>query len=86
MIKSFLRYSNALILVILFTGCSTAEIKVPEKQYIPVKCQINKPNKPSNYAKDKSDYEGILLNAKSMAIYTELLEKDLNFCVEGVIK
>lgn len=75
-----------LAISILFYGCGVTEVKIPEKQYIPVKCKINTLIPPKKIAKDETDYEGILLDAKAISVYTELLEKDLDFCVKGEIK
>lgn len=76
MIKSFL-----VAISVCFIGCST--IDIPNSKYIPVKCKIDKSVSPINQAKDELDYNGILQNQLEILSYTEEIENDLNFCIEG---
>lgn len=73
------------LISLFFISCSTT-ITIPEKVYIPIKCEIELPKEPTNNAKDELDYEGILLNAKDIKTYTEVLEYDLKFCIKGELK
>lgn len=75
----------ALSLSILCIGCTNV-VEVPKEVYVPVKCKIEKTNPPINKAKDENDFEGIRLNNEAILIYTEIIEEDINFCVEGILK
>lgn len=79
MIKS---YIITLIIAICSISCSNV-IEVPKEVYIPVKCKIDKTHSPINKAQDENDYEGIRLNNDAILIYTEIIEKDIEFCREG---
>lgn len=82
MIKS---YIIVLIIAIYSIGCSSI-VEVPKEVYIPIKCKIDKTPSPTNKAQDENDYEGIKLNNEAILIYTEIIEKDIKFCREGVKK
>jgi len=73
-------------LSVIFIGCSY-EVKVPEKQYIPVKCKVSVTPKPilSN-GKDELNYDKIFNDIVNIQIYSKILEKDLDFCIEGEVK
>lgn len=71
-----------LLLLVVLTGCST-EVRIPEKQYIPVKCKVDKVLPPVSKATDATDFKGIYENVINIQIYTESLESDLDFCIGG---
>lgn len=73
------------VVLLLLTGCTT-EVRIPEKQYIPVRCKIDKVIPPVSKAVDANDYKGIFENAIAIQTYTEVLEHDLDFCITGNIK
>lgn len=56
---------------LLFTGCSVVQTEFVK---VPVKCEIEKP-KQRGYKDDEVEF------VKSLTIYTEELEKALEFCV-----
>lgn len=60
-----------LICIIALGGCSAKVV------YVPVKCGIIQRTKPVKTP-------NIVENIKNILIYTELLEKDLDFCINGV--
>lgn len=68
--KSFLVFLVALMMA----GCARLEYA---PVYIPTKCKIKKREKPQQ-TKD------ITKDIKEILIYTEQIEKDLNFCIDGV--
>lgn len=70
------------LLPLLFIGCSST-VTVPEKVYIPVKCEISQTSFPQSVAKDSSDYTGIIEDEISILTYTESIKSDLDFCVKG---
>lgn len=64
----------ALIPAFLLSACVPKERIV----HIPVKCDIEKPKRPTKVA---SEFQ----NIKNILIYTESLESALDFCVNGTI-
>ncbi|WP_041302649.1 hypothetical protein [Helicobacter felis] len=62
-----------LICIIFFNGC----YRVYKPVYIPTKCQIPKLERPALGS------SSLAQNIKALLIYTELLEKDLEFCRVG---
>lgn len=66
---------NLLILgsLIIFTGCT-----IKEPVYVPVKCEIEKPKRPK-------PVRGAAFNVKQIIEYTEKLEYNLEFCIEGKV-
>lgn len=58
-------------LIFLFTGCFRTKYV-----YIPQKCEIEPPQKPTRTLNTPQDVLNILK-------YSEILEKDLNFCIYG---
>ncbi|WP_240446417.1 hypothetical protein [Helicobacter pylori] len=71
--KAFLSVFLACFFSFAFLGCAKKIIYQQVK--IPVKCDIVLPSRPSERL------EG-LEYLKELLIYTELLEKDLNFCTQ----
>ncbi|WP_163531771.1 hypothetical protein [Helicobacter suis] len=69
--KSF----TALACSLLLTACTPRVIY--QKVYIPTKCNIIKPERPPAHL----DYLSYL---KELLIYTERLEKDLEFCTKEI--
>lgn len=67
--------------ILIATGCS--DVTIPEKVYIPVKCNIKAPERPLPVATSDTDYKGMIEDVKNIYIYTETLESSLNFCIEG---
>lgn len=61
----------SVLAVLLFTGCSVVQTEFVK---VPVKCEIEKP-KQQAYKDDEVEF------VKSLTIYTEELEKALEFCV-----
>lgn len=57
--------------ILLFTGCSVVKTEFVK---VPIKCEIEKP-KQQVYKDDEVEF------VKSLTIYTEELEKALEFCV-----
>ncbi|WP_324725851.1 hypothetical protein [Helicobacter felis] len=57
----------------LLSGC----VRVYKPVYVPTKCQIPKLERPALGS------SSLAQNIKALLIYTELLEKDLDFCREG---
>lgn len=70
-------------LSLVFIGCST--IDIPKSKYIPIRCKIDLAKKPHNQSSGSDDYNGILQNQLEILSYTEEIENDLAFCVEGDI-
>lgn len=71
-----MRLYNALLLVsitILSTGCTRV---VKEPVYIPQKCAIDMPIRPTPHT-------DTAINVRNVLIYTEQLERDLRFCIRG---
>lgn len=64
----------ALIAAFLLSACVPKERIV----HIPVKCDIEKPKRPTKVA---SEFQ----NIKNIFIYTESLESALDFCINGII-
>lgn len=62
------------IAAFLLSACAPKERII----HIPVKCDIEKPKRPTKVA---SEFQ----NIKNILIYTESLESALDFCVNGVI-
>ncbi len=60
--------------LILFTACSS--VVEYKRVYVPIKCDISLPKAPNIVNSIVDDYPSILE-------YTEKLERDLKFCVEG---
>lgn len=60
-----------ILAIFLFTGCSVVRTEFVK---VPVKCEIEKP-KQQVYKDDEVEF------VKSLTIYTEELEKALEFCV-----
>ncbi|WP_324725783.1 hypothetical protein [Helicobacter felis] len=52
-------------------------MRVYKPVYVPTKCQIPKLERPALGS------SSLAQNIKALLIYTELLEKDLDFCREG---
>lgn len=67
------------LIPLLFIGCSST-VTVPEKVYIPVKCEAPKTSFPQSVARDSSDYTGIIDDTISILTYTETIKSDLDFC------
>lgn len=63
-----------IFICLLFVGCASNVVYRPT--YIPTKCQIDLPKKPQKLGNEVKDIQNIL-------IYTELLEFNLKFCIEG---
>lgn len=61
----------AALLALLFTGCSTVKTEFVK---VPVRCEIEKPRQQA-YKEDEVQF------VKSLTIYTEELEKALEFCI-----
>lgn len=61
----------AALLALLFTGCSAVKTEFVK---VPVRCEIEKP-KQQAYKEDEVQF------VKSLTIYTEELEKALEFCI-----
>ena len=68
----------------LFIGCSS-NIEVPKTVYIPVKCSITAPERPTSVARSDKDYVGLMQDVQNILVYTETLETKLRFCIEGEI-
>lgn len=66
------------IFAILLTGCTTTQVEYVEKK-IPVKCDVKKAQLPA-YTGD------MLVDVPNILIYTEIIEGDIDFCIEGKIK
>lgn len=65
----------ALTVVLAFTACAEPSIVYREVK-VPVQCQIDKQDRPS--------YTGSLMeDFRSMLIYAEIIERDLDFCRTG---
>lgn len=62
-----------LISTLFLIGCSTT-IKVPTKVLVPVKCEIDKLERPDLTNKSISD------KVRELLVYIELLENDIEFC------
>lgn len=62
------------ILIIILNGC--AKRIVYKETYIPIKCDVQMPTRPSLSGDLVSDF------AKALQ-HSEILEKDLEFCVKG---
>lgn len=65
-----------IFIAIIFGGCAPKTEIVVQEVMIPVKCKIELRSRPKS---DVIDSEFL----KSILKYTELLEKDLNFCING---
>lgn len=72
-----MKLAIATALAFMFIGCAT-EVQVPEKVYVPTRCQIEMPTPPTNTGDP-------VTNTTNLLIYTELLETNLEFCVNGTI-
>lgn len=70
------------IIIFLLVGCSST-ISIPEKVYIPIKCNVDIPTRPTQVSNNEKDYVGIVRDVQNILIYTETLESKLNFCVKG---
>lgn len=66
----------AVLAVFLIVGCAD---KQKEAVYIPTKCKVDMPKKPIQRDSTSQSVIEILQ-------YSELLEKDLDFCVNGKIE
>lgn len=66
------------IFVILLTGCTATRVEYAEKK-VPVRCDVKKAQLPP-YTGD------VLVDVPNILIYTEIIERDIDFCVEGKIK
>lgn len=74
-----MKYFFFLIILFLFTGCSTKII------YVPTKCKIDIPKRPIFKSAHSDSYlSDIKQNMILEGIYTKELEKALNFCVRGL--
>lgn len=58
---------------IFLVGCTTT-VKVPTKVLVPVKCEIDKVERPNLDGKSISD------KIKELLVYIEILENDIEFC------
>ena len=63
-----------LLLAISLISCSSKTQVIYKEVKIPVKCSIDKIPKPA-YS------DNLIQDLKNLAVYAELLEKDLNFCI-----
>ncbi|AFI05670.1 hypothetical protein [Helicobacter cetorum] len=63
----------ALAILFILSGC----YRVYKPIYIPTKCEIEMPTRPTLSSTEISE------NMKALLIYTETLEKDLQFCIKG---
>ena len=71
--------SIPIIFVLFFTiGCTPKMVTVPIEVYIPVKCKVEKLERPDLNKKAKTSDK-----VKELLIYIEELERDLKFCREG---
>ncbi|WP_104758903.1 hypothetical protein [Helicobacter bizzozeronii] len=69
--------TKALFLCVVFLGLSGCSERIVYKDvYIPTKCKVLKPVRPH---KSLNTLEYL----KALLIYTEQLEKDLDFCTTG---
>lgn len=75
-------YIVVLIIASLNIGCSGV-IGSYKEVYMPVKCKIDKTIPPTNKAINEKDYKGIKDNNDAILIYTEVIEEDINFCING---
>lgn len=71
-------------IVFLLVGCSS-NIEVPKTVYIPVKCSITAPDRPTAVARSDKDYVGLMQDVQNILVYTETLETKLKFCIKGEI-
>ncbi|RDU51259.1 hypothetical protein CQA49_09805 [Helicobacter sp. MIT 00-7814] len=58
------------------SGCFTRIVKEPV--YIPTKCEISMPLRPNFHSNTAQ-------NVKDLLIYTQELENDLRFCINGEV-
>lgn len=67
-------------ILLIFIAAFLLSACVPKERivHIPVKCDIEKPKRPTKVA---SEFQ----NIKNILIYTESLESALDFCVNGAI-
>ena len=63
-----------MLIAMVFFGVGCTRI-VKEPVYIPTKCNVKPPNRP--YPTTNT-----MKNLKNILIYTENLERDLNFCID----
>lgn len=66
------------IFAILLTGCAATRVEYVEKK-VPVRCDVKKAQLPP-YTGD------VLVDVPNILIYTEIIEGDVDFCIEGKIK
>lgn len=76
--RKLLLSSLFVIFAILLTGCASTRVEYVEKK-IPVKCDVKKAQLPA-YTGD------MLVDVPNILIYTEIIEGDIDFCIEGKIK
>lgn len=62
------------LFLFLSLGCSNKTQVIYKEVKIPIKCNVDKISKPA-YS------DNLIQDLKNLAVYTELLEKDLNFCI-----
>ncbi|WP_104747752.1 hypothetical protein [Helicobacter cetorum] len=63
----------SLLTLFALSGC----YRVYKPVYIPTKCEIEMPTRPALSSTEISE------NMKALLVYTETLEKDLQFCIKG---
>lgn len=63
-----------LLLAFFMLGCSNKTQVIYKEVKIPIKCNVDKIPKPA-YS------DNLIQDLKNLAVYAELLEKDLNFCI-----
>lgn len=71
-------YVFYVVLVLMLHGCAKKQV-VYKDVYVPVKCNIEIPKRPTLTGELVNDYKNALQ-------HSELLESDLIFCVKGDIK
>lgn len=64
----------SLLLTLFLISCSNKTQVIYKEVKIPIKCNIDKISKPI-YS------DNLIQDLKNLAVYAELLEKDLNFCI-----
>lgn len=69
----------SLPVIIMLTGCSLEPRIEYKEKLVPVKCKIQKTQVPA--------YTGDLnIDIPNILVYTEVLEKDIEFCTTGKVK